>query len=277
MTSSELASFDLVVASVDRVAQLRQLLGSLARQTHNDFRVLLVDQNDDDRLDEVLRDHPSLHVEHLRSARGLARARNVALPHVAADLVAFPDDDCIYAPELLERVARRFADDPTLDGLTGRGVDDDGGSSPSWPTDPAQLSQENLWNRVISFALFLRSSLVQSIGPFDEQLGLGSGTPWASGEETDYVVRAVLAGAHIEYDSGLLVQHDGKPFGSSLGAREGASLGYILRKHGYPAGTVARMLVRPAGGMLVALAHRDRARARFQLETLLGRVRGYRS
>ena len=277
VTPPELPSFDLVLASVDRVAQLRRLLASLGRQTHKDFRVLLVDQNPDDRLEEVLRDHASLRVEHLRSARGLARARNVALGRVVADLVAFPDDDCVYAPDLLERVAGHFAADPELDGLTGRAVDASGASSPSWPLDPAQLTQENVWNRVISFALFLRSSLLPGIGEFDEQLGLGSGTPWSSGEETEYLIRAVRSGARIEYDPELVVQHDEKPVRRSLGAREGASLGYILRKHGYPAGTVARMVVRPAGGVLVALAQGDRERARFQLETLRGRIRGYRS
>jgi hypothetical protein len=39
---------------------------------------------------------------------------------------------------------------------------------------------------------------------------------------------------------------------------------------------VTRMLVRPAGGALVALARRDPGRARFQVSTLRGRVLGYR-
>jgi len=37
------------------------------------------------------------------------------------------------------------------------------------------------------------------------------------------------------------------------------------------------MVIRPAGGILVAVAQRDRRRARFQLDTLRGRLRGYRS
>ncbi len=211
MTPGELPSFDLVVASVDRVEQLGKLLASLGRQTHRDFRVLLVDQNEDDRLEEVLRGQPSLRVEHLRSARGLSRSRNVALPAVEADLVAFPDDDCVYPDDLLECVARRFAADPALDGLTGRAVDAGDKSSPSWARDPARLTRKNLWNRAISFAIFLRSDLVRSVGYFDEQLGLGSGTSWSSGEETDYLVRAVDGGARIEYDPELVVVHDEKP------------------------------------------------------------------
>jgi glycosyltransferase involved in cell wall biosynthesis len=277
VTSGELPSFDLVVASVDRVDQLGRLFASLETQTHSSFRVLLADQNEDDRLGDVIRAYDKLRIERVRAARGLSRARNAALQLVEADLVAFPDDDCVYAPSLLESVARRFAVDPGLDGVTGRAVDEAGRSSTSWASEPAHLTRENLWNRGISFAIFLRAALVRTVGRFDEQLGLGSGTFWTSGEETEYLVRAVDLGAHIEYDPMLTVTHDEKPIADSLGSREGASLGYILRKHDYPTRTVTRMLVRPAGATVIALARGDRRAARFQLDTLRGRLRGYRS
>jgi GT2 family glycosyltransferase len=257
-------TFDLVVASVDRVAPLRRLFSSLGLQTHQDFRVLLVDQNEDDRLAEVVGDHRSLRIEHLRSARGLARARNAALGRLDADVVAFPDDDCEYPPDLLERVAHRLSADPSLDGLTGRADD-----SPRWKDNAATLTRDNLWNRAISFTIFLRRELVDRVGAFDERLGL----PSSSGEETEYLVRALDAGARIEYDPTIVVHHARKDVDlAALGAREGAGLGYILRKHHYPARTIARMFVRPAVGIVV-----DPRRAGFHLATLRGRVRGYRS
>src|SRR5205823_4423770 len=133
-------------------------------------------------------------VERLRSAPGLSRARNVALPHVDADIVAFPDDDCVYPGDLLERVAQRFAAEPRLDGLTGR---DD--SPARWEEDAAMLTRDNLWNRAISFTIFVRSEVVARVGGFDERLGL----PGSSSEEIDYLVRALDAGARIEYDPSL--------------------------------------------------------------------------
>jgi glycosyltransferase involved in cell wall biosynthesis len=214
----------------------------------------------------------------MRSAPGLSCARNVALAHVEADVVAFPDDDCVYPGDLLERVARRLAAEPELGGITGREVDEAGCSSPSWRRDPAVLTAENLWNRAISFSIFLRTGVAKAVGPFDERLGLGSGTPWGSGEEIDYLVRAVRAGARIEYDPELTVLHPSKPPAGELrrtGRRDGASVGYILRKHRYPARTVGRMLIRPAGGVAVALARRDLDRAGFHLATLGGRLAGY--
>src|SRR3954452_23531267 len=101
-------TFDLVVATVDRVEELDRFLGSLERQSHRSFRVLLVDQNDDDRVEAVVGAHPSLRMECIRSSRGLSHARNAALDRLDADVVAFPDDDCIYPPDLLGRVAQRL-------------------------------------------------------------------------------------------------------------------------------------------------------------------------
>jgi glycosyltransferase involved in cell wall biosynthesis len=273
---SKLPSFDLVLATVDRVDDLRPLLESLDRQTHRSFRLLVVDQNEDDRLDEVLADR-GLDVVGIKAARGLSSARNAALLQLRADVVAFPDDDCVYPDDVLERVGGRFAAEPSLDGLAGRSADATGHSSPSWEPDAAQLTRENLWNRAISYAIFLRRAVIEGVGPFDEQLGLGAGTPWSSGEEIDFVIRALDHGARIEYDPDLVVVHAPETRdGRMVGARDGASMGYLLRKHRYPPRTVATMLARPAGGVVVSVLKKDRARAWFHAATLRGRLLGYR-
>jgi glycosyltransferase involved in cell wall biosynthesis len=263
VTEPELPSFDLVVATVGRVEPLERLLASLERQTYRAFRVLLVDQNDDDRLASFVRNG----IERLRSQRGLSRARNAALGRLTADVVAFPDDDCVYPPDLLERVARRFAADATLDGLTGRD------QSPSWPQDAARLDRDNVWNRAISFTIFVRRGLVERVGGFDERLGL----PHSSGEEIDFLIGALEHGAKLEYDPTLVVTHDAsKRERVALGARDGESVGYILRKHRYPPQTVTRMLARPVAGTVLTLARGDLEGARFHLATARGRLRGYR-
>ena len=127
------------------------------------------------------------------------------------------------------------------------------------------LDPNNLWNRAISFTIFLRRALVERVGTFDERLGLGSGTLWSSGEEIEYVLRALRSGARVAYDPGLTVTHPRKAYSGaelrSVGLRDGASVGWILRRHGYGARTTARMLVRPVGGTVAALARGDVTRA----------------
>ena len=273
--SQVLPSLDLVVATVGRIGELARLLASVEAQAHPQLRVIVVDQSVDNRLAKVL-DGRGLELLHLRSGPGLSHARNAGLHHVSSDIVAFPDDDCLYPPGLLRRVAERLAADPGLDGLTGRAADASGASSASWKTDAAVLTDDNLWNRAISYTIFLRRAVVERVGAFDERLGLGSPEPWGSGEEIDYLIRAIRGGARIEYDPSLVVQHDVRLDDTRVGARDGASVGYLLRKHAYGRDTVARMLVRPVGGIVASLARMDPARASYHAATLRGRISGYR-
>jgi len=270
--------FDLVVATVERTDDLDSLLSSLDAQTHRAFRVVVVDQNDDDRLEPVLAGHVGLDVLRVRSARGLSRARNAALPALTADVVAFPDDDCVYAPELLARVAERFAADPGRDGLTGRPVAADGRTAGRWPARAQRIRPDSVFHTAISHTIFLRRSVVDRVGGFDEQLGLGSGTPWSSGEEIDFLVRALRAGARLEYDPSLVVTHPVKsPVPDelvALGRRDGGSLGYVLAANRYPAGTILRLLLRPLAASAAFALLLDGTRSRFQLATFGGRVRG---
>jgi GT2 family glycosyltransferase len=277
----ELPSFDLVLATVGRTREVARFLDSLDAQGHRRFRVLLVDQNEDERLEPVVLEHRELEIVRLHSEPGLSRARNRSLPELSGDVVGFPDDDCVYPAYLLERVARRLAGEPSLAGLTGRSVDASGSSSGSWKLDAARLTDTNLWNRAISYTIFLRREVVEQVGEFDELLGLGSRTPWCSAEEIDYLVRALRAGARIEYDPSLTVTHEERPLSPdelrARGYRDGASLGYILRKHGYPKSEIARRLVRPLGGVLVALPRRDLKQAVFHVANLRGRFLGLRA
>lgn len=268
-------SFDLVVATVERTDELRRFLDSVVAQEYPDVRIVVVDQNEDDRLAAILASYP-LEVERLRTPRGLSRARNAALPLLEADLVAFPDDDCSYPPSLLARIAERLAAAPDLSGLTGRAADASGRSARSWKPDPAILTDDDLWNRAISFAIFLRRDVVETVGTFDEELGLGSGRSWSSGEEIDYLVRAVRAGARVLYDPSLVVTHEIRDDDAAIGERDGASIGYLLGKHRYPTRVVLRMLVRPLGGALLSFVRLDGERGRYYLATFRGRVRGYR-
>lgn len=257
-----------------RTSELGRFLDSVEAQHYASARVLAVDQNRDGRLNEILSGR-TLDILRLESPPGLSRARNAGLLSVQADIVAFPDDDCEYPPDLLERVARRLGSELDLDGVVGRAADAKGRSSASWKTDVTLLTDDNLWNRANAATVFLRRELVEKLGRFDERMGLGSEEPWSSGEETDYLIRAVRQGARIEYDPTLVVLHEVRADDTRIGSRDGSSVGYLLRKHRYPPRVLARMIIRPIGGAVLAAARLDLPRARYYVATLLGRVRGY--
>src|SRR3954452_6648258 len=99
-------TFDLVVATVGRTTELSRFLAALEAQSYRAFRVIVVDQNRDERLVPIVARHGrDIDLAHVPSEPGLSRSRNLGLRSSAADVVAFPDDDCRYPPGLLDKVA----------------------------------------------------------------------------------------------------------------------------------------------------------------------------
>ena len=140
------------------------------------------------------------------------------------------------------------------------------------------ITPETVFHTAISHTIFLRRRVVERTGAFDERLGLGAGTPFRSGEEIDYLVRALRGGARLEYDPSIVVTHPAKrPVADelvALGRREGGALGYVLAANRYPPRTILRLLLRPLLASVAFAALLDTTRARFQLATLAGRLQG---
>ena len=277
-------TIDLVLGTIGRTAEIDRFLRSLDGQTYRDFRLIVADQNEDDRLVPILgRLAEAFPILHLRAGRGLSRARNVALEHLTADLVAFPDDDCAYGPDVLQRVATFFEEHPEHDGLGGLPVDEAGKTSAGHPdTKSSPMTVFNLWRRVGSFTFFARHRLIARVGPFDETLGVGSGTPWGGGEDLDYVARALKAGCSVYYDPTLHVWHPRKREHESdpdprQGFAYGAGYGRALRKNRLPWWFVAYSCARSFGGAALSLLRGDSSLARFYWAVGRGRVRGWRS
>ena len=99
----------LVVATINRIKPLRRLLKSLETQRHRDFTVFLADQNSSGYLDEVLSEFAHLPIAVTRMLpRGVSAARNSVLTQADGDIIAFPDDDCLYQPDTLSQVVEFF-------------------------------------------------------------------------------------------------------------------------------------------------------------------------
>jgi GT2 family glycosyltransferase len=274
--------FDLVVATVVRTAELDRFLGSIAGQATGSARVVVVDQNDDERLGPVLSAYRErIALLRVRSEPGLSRARNVGLAHLQGDVVAFPDDDCWYPPDLLRRVSELLARNPDWDGVTGRTIDESGRSSfVLWQQEPGLVTRDNVWRTAVAVTIFLRRRVVDRIGPFDESLGAGSGTPWGSGEETDYLLRALDSGFTVGFDPQLCVFHEApKPAFERGPARKAYLIGMgqsrVLRRHRYSSRFAAYRVLQLLAGSLFFLATARPGQARFYGAMARGRAVGW--
>src|SRR5262245_58658857 len=113
----------LVLATVGRTTEVERFLRSLEQQTCRDMELIVVDQNEDDRLNEIISTLGSLEIDivHLRLGdRNLSKARNFGIARARHEVVGFPDDDCWYEKDLVEVVLANLNSHANLDAIVGR-------------------------------------------------------------------------------------------------------------------------------------------------------------
>jgi glycosyltransferase involved in cell wall biosynthesis len=271
----------LIVATLGRISEPEALLASILAQDFPNIEMIIVDQNLDDRLDSTIRRYSNdLRIVHVRSATGLSRSRNVGLSHCEGEVIAFPDDDCTYPPALLRHVHELLEANPRFDGVSGRVADPEGSPYARFDPGAGMITLSNAWQRASAISVFIRREVVRAIDGFDESLGLGAGTQWGGAEDIDLVIRAVGRGFKIQYVPTICVWHPnplrtGYGMASERAYRYGTGIGRVWRKHSFPPWLVAYYLLRPLGGMLIALARADRDMARYHYRAFRGRLQGW--
>jgi glycosyltransferase involved in cell wall biosynthesis len=270
----------LILATKGRVDEIGTFFRSLQQQGAVILELIVVDQNEDDRLEAILSgSNLPFPIVHLRSEAGLSRARNVGVALAIGEIVAFPDDDCWYPEGLLKRVVAEFEDQPSVDGLTGRSEDGQAQSSGgSFSRHKGRVDLKNVWKTGISYTIFLRSSVCAAVGPFDEELGVGAPTRFGSGEESDYLIRAATLGFNIQYLPDLVVFHPNPVLYDQSHCKKafryGMGMGRVLSKHRYKFSYNFWTIIRPIGGALLSLLTLRARKAAYHLAIAKGRLCG---
>jgi glycosyltransferase involved in cell wall biosynthesis len=274
------AYISLIVCTVGRQDVLHRLFVSLCRQDFRDFEVILVDQNPPGTLDSLVAQYGGkLPISHIRSARGLSRARNVGLAQACGTIVAFPDDDCWYEPDTLKNVVELFKQE--LDIATGRTLDEKGVPSVSpFLSGPARITRSNYLLCGNSNSIFAKRAAFERIGGFDERLGVGAPTIYQSGEEADILLRAIAAGLNLHFFSDLITHHDQVDAiitGAQIdrASRYGAGFGALLRKNDFSLTYVIVRLLRTLARAAAEFIRRDIPLAKYKIAWFRGTLSGY--
>lgn len=242
------AKFSLIIATLGRREPVAKLLRSLAEQACPNWEAIIVDQNPEGYLDGLIASC-GIPIILVRSTPGLSKARNLGLAEATGDLIAFPDDDCWYAPSVLESVADWSESFPDVGVFALELAQNHTSRNNTQARRPSFADKRAIWKHCMSTVLFFRRQVLELTGGFDESLGLGAGTPWGSGEETELILRAKSAGVsvlrvptqvhHPPTVPSFSAPHRRKIFKYSLGT------GRVMRITGSSAGEVASMLARP--------------------------------
>ena len=279
-------SIDLLIGTVGRTREVIRLFDSLASQSHRTFRAIVLDQNDDARLDPIVeRYRTAFSIEHVRLPKGgRSRAMNQGLELVDADFIGFPDDDCWYPAALLQDVTNFFQTHANVDGVCGRTLDERGRPTQlRWDSQAGSVTRRNLFRRSIACTTFYRRHVVEVVGRFDESFGIritASGEIVGAGEESDYLLRAMAAGLTQSYDPDIVVHHDSyRPHlrDHAIMARSysyGVDHSRLLRHHSYPTWFALWRAVQLIAGSGLMLLRGEPGTARFYWAMAMGRFRG---
>jgi glycosyltransferase involved in cell wall biosynthesis len=204
----------LIVATVDRVVELRQCLESLRTCNFRAFEVIIADQNEDLLIRQVVESMEScfplvwLRMDH----RNATDARNAGAARSRGRWLGFPDDDCRFLPDTLERIRTQVLEDG-IDVLTGMTRDHEGRPSVlPWHTSEARITRDVLRRSVAESTLYLRREIFFAVGGFDPAFGPGS--LFGAEEGVDLVRRIWRAMPEVRmkyYPEICFVHHNGSP------------------------------------------------------------------
>jgi GT2 family glycosyltransferase len=241
----------VIVATRNRAHAIAECLDSIAASLANaaplDAEIVVVDNGSQDATSRTVEQWATgcaFPVRLLVEPRaGLSVARNRALRTAQGELLVFTDDDCRLSKEYVTDLLRHDAADaePVLRG--GRVELGDHTDLPitirtttarqrlNRRTNPA--THDCIVGQISGCNMTMRRALVEKLGLFDERFGVGSTIE--SGEDSDYLFRAYLAGFTLEYVPDMTVFHyhgrKQKPVGYKLYRAYSIGTGAIFAKY----------------------------------------------
>jgi GT2 family glycosyltransferase len=267
----------VVIPTCNRPHDLARCLASVAQVTYPAWDVLVVDQSDDDLARDTVAQYaprlPPLTYQRM-SVKGASRARNRAIEVFSGEVLAFIDDDCTVEPDWLMRVADAFARHPRATIVCGAVLAAE--HDPSEVLIPVTSIKEKRIlhgprvlaevSAIMSASMYLRREALHQIGPFDEKFGPGA-AHFRTGEDTDYVCRALLLGHQVFTTPEIKVTH--------YGARsfKGAAASQMIRIAVHSKAAVTMKLLRCGYLAALSMLAKDLARniSRIEWEHILNR------
>ena len=200
-------SISLIIATVNRTTELSNLLRSLMEQTisRDAFEIIIVDQNKDGLIYPIVDLYnEALNIQYIQlSQRSVSKARNIGIDLAKGGILAFPDDDCKYYPDTLNKVIDFFTSHPDADMLLGYMYDRENKCNITRNKEYGirKLSKWSTRSKMISSAIFTSVNEIK----FDEKIGLG--THFESSEDLDYIYQFLKKDKNIYYSSDIHIWH----------------------------------------------------------------------
>ena len=275
----------LVLATLGRDREVVDFLKSLMNQTYKNFELIIIDQNKDGKLDAIVDFYQDcLDVKHVKvDFVGNARARDYGIGLAHGRFVAFPDDDCTYEKDVLEKVVAEFAMRKTLSILVA--------GSYTFLSSRFSIGVNSRKARYFSrfqmmgveFTQFFdRNKIDGEQFHLDHDFGIGS--KYSGGEGFELLYRLLRAGNTAFYTPGIKIYHPDKDhykLGTARMLMYSTGVGAYIRKFANQQDVfilyyIARkMLLAPLLKMLLAVVLLNPKKLAYSFYNLVGIWRGF--
>jgi glycosyltransferase involved in cell wall biosynthesis len=218
------------MATLGRSNEIDVFIQKLIEQTYKKFELLIVDQNTDDRVFVIYKKYADkIDIKYFKSGKkGLSISRNIGLEHCNGTIIAFPDDDCEYNNDTLEKAASFFADHAEYNFYTCNTVDKKiNRSDHHGKKTDGEVSLFNFRKTGISFTIFVRAECLLNF-KFDERFGLGA--EYGSAEESDLLIYLIKSKNKGFYFAGVYIYHPFKEIDVKRAYSYGKGLGALYKK-----------------------------------------------
>lgn len=205
----------VVVCTYNRATSLHASLESclsLEPPKGGAYEIVVVDNRSTDDTQRIVQAfvaaRPGL-VRCIREPRqGLAYARNAGVRAARGSIICCTDDDCLPAPDWIAAAGEAFARDERLSVVGGRvelgdALDTPIGVRAGLAPRPVRTPAE-AFDHMIGCNLSFRRQAFDLIGGYDGRFGRPGGV---TGDDIDFVIRALLRGLAVAYRPELLIRH----------------------------------------------------------------------
>jgi len=275
----------LVLATLGRDVEVADFLKSLVYQTYRDFELIIIDQNQDGKIDKIVEQYKgSLVMQHIKvNFTGNARARDFGIGFAQGRIVAFPDDDCAYDKDVLKKVTAEFKKRPNLSILVAGSYDFSSSRfSIGVNSDSAQyFSRFNMMG--VEFTHFFNRKRIEAKDfHLDHDFGIGS--KYSGGEGFELLYRLLRAGNIAFYTPEIKIYHPDKDhykLGTGRMLMYSTGVGAYIRKFANQQDVfmlyyiVRKMFVAPLLKMLLAMLFLNPKKLAYSFYNLVGIWRGF--
>ena len=206
----------VVISTRNRAERIVKAVQTILENDYPHFEVRVIDQSEDDLTETSLRTflgNPRFH--YMRThIKGISAGRNLGIDRAQTEFIGLTDDDCETPKNWLKELMVAFAVNSRIGIVFGNVLsgpyDSRAGFTPTYLlTKPLLAVNIRDKHRVegISACMGIRRSLWEKLGGFDEMLGTGG--PFKSAEDTDFTIRALLAGYFVYETPNVRVVHQG--------------------------------------------------------------------